>query len=314
MPLPERRLIERIRAASKSRTAALVRGIGDDCAVLRPPKNHEMLVTTDFSIEGVHFRRDWHSAESVGHRCLARGLSDIAAMGGEPLAAFLSLALPADLPQKWADGFLKGLLRLAERFRVPLAGGDIAQSLSGVTADIVVVGSVPRGEAVLRSGARPGDRIYVSGALGASVAALQLLRAGKKVRAAAYPAHFSPTPRLELGRALREKKLASAMIDISDGISVDLAHLCDESGVGAVVEAELIPVAPKSTLEFALHGGEDYELLFTSRARLPKQIAGVKVTQIGEIVSRRGVWVNGVDGRKSVLKPRGWEHFSSQRD
>src|SRR2546428_8522606 len=133
--------------------------IGNDSAVLKIPKGHQALVTTDFSLEGVHFRREWHPPESVGHRCLARGLSDIAAMGGEPMAAFLSLALPAKLPQKWVDQFLKGLLKLAKRFNVQLAGGDTAESPQSVLSDIVVVGSVPQDKAVLRSGAQPRDRI-----------------------------------------------------------------------------------------------------------------------------------------------------------
>jgi thiamine-monophosphate kinase len=164
MPVSEKKLIRRIRqqaAGGQSRASSvakgLITGIGDDCAVLRVPRGHEMLVTTDFSIEGVHFRRDWHGPEMVGRRCLTRGLSDIAAMGGDPLAAFLSLALPGDLAQGWVDRFFKGLLALAGEFKVPLAGGDTAQSLGGILADIVVVGSVRRGKAVLRSGARAGE-------------------------------------------------------------------------------------------------------------------------------------------------------------
>ena len=148
-------------------------GIGDDCAVLPLPRGHEALVTTDFSLEGVHFRREWHPPDSVGHRCLARGLSDIAAMGGIPRAAFLSLALPPELPQSWVDRFIAGLLKLAAQFSVPLAGGDTAQSPDGILADIVVLGSVPAGKAILRSGARPGDFLYVTGTLGSAVAALE---------------------------------------------------------------------------------------------------------------------------------------------
>ncbi|HTE88225.1 MAG TPA: thiamine-phosphate kinase, partial [Terriglobales bacterium] len=138
------------------------------------------MVTTDFSLEGIHFRREWHAAESVGHRCLTRGLSDIAAMGGEPIAVFLSVALPRDLPQKWVDGFMHGLLKLATRVGVSLAGGDTAESPDGILADIVVLGSVPTGKAILRSGARPGDRIYVSGKLGGSAATLERMRAKPK--------------------------------------------------------------------------------------------------------------------------------------
>src|SRR6266516_4699675 len=169
MPMSEKALIARIRRKAVP-GRSIVTGIGDDSAVLKIPKGHQALVTTDFSLEGVHFWRERHPPESVGHRCLARGLSDIAAMGGEPVAAFLSLALPPKLPQRWADGFLQGLLNLANQFRVQLAGGDTSASPSGILADIIVVGSVPKGKAILRSGALPGDRIYVRGALGASMA------------------------------------------------------------------------------------------------------------------------------------------------
>src|SRR5208282_2048015 len=174
MPLAEKKLITRIRRLARG-GGSVVTGIGDDCAVLRVPAGHELLVTTDFTIENVHFRRDWHPPELVGRRCLTRGLSDIAAMGGEPLAAFLSLAVPSDVPQKWVDRFLKGLLDLAEEFEVSLAGGDTAQSPDGIQADIVVVGSVPKGKAVLRSGAKAGEQIYVTGELGGSAAAMARL-------------------------------------------------------------------------------------------------------------------------------------------
>src|SRR6266487_5471819 len=189
MPMLEKALIARIRRKAIP-GRSIVTGIGDGSAVLKIPKGHQALVTTDFSLEGVHFRREWHPPESVGHRCLARGLSDIAAMGGEPVAAFLSLALPAKLPQAWADSFIKGLLRLAKQFGINLAGGDTSQSPNGVLADIVVVGSVPKGKALLRSRARPGDRIYVSGELGGSAAALALLRSGKRLSPKDFPKHF----------------------------------------------------------------------------------------------------------------------------
>jgi thiamine-monophosphate kinase len=311
LPLPERKLIERIKRASKTRSRVLTRGIGDDCAVLRPPRGHEILVTTDFSLEGVHFRRAWHPPESAGHRCLVRGLSDIAAMGGEPLAAFLSLALPKNFPQRWADGFLRGLLKLAGEFAVPLAGGDIAQSPAGALADIMVVGSVPQGRALLRSGAHAGDAIFVTGSLGASAAAIELLRSGKKLRPAQLRAHFYPAPRIAAGRMLRKRRLATAAIDLSDGLSTDLSHICEESGVGAVVYAESVPVAKGATLELALHGGEDYELLFTAppRTRVPEEIAGVQVTRIGEIIRGNRVFLADRTGRRRPLPPRGWEHF-----
>ncbi len=218
-------------------------GIGDDCAALRIPHGHEVLVTTDFSLEGIHFRREWHTPEVVGHRCLTRGLSDIAAMGGRPIAAFLSLALPQSLPQSWVDRFLAGLLRLADAFQMTLAGGDVAQSPGGILADIAVVGSAPKQKAVLRSGAKPGDRVYVTGELGGSAATLKLLFSGRKLRPADYCQHFCPQPRVAVGEFLRRKRLASAMIDLSDGLSTDLGHICDESGVGAEIQAQAIPLA-----------------------------------------------------------------------
>jgi thiamine-monophosphate kinase len=251
----------------------------------------------------------------AGHRCLARGLSDIAAMGGEPVAAFLSLALPADLPQKWVDGFMRGLLRLARRYKAALTGGDTAQSPARVAADIVVLGSAPRGKAIRRSGARPGDRIYVTGELGGAMAALELLRAGKKVRPGDFPRHFWPAPRIDVGRLLRERGLASAMIDISDGLSTDLAHICEESGVGAEIEAKAVPRARAGrrevSLEFALHGGDEYELIFTARPgmRVPTRIAGVAVTEIGRIVRGKGITLVDEDGGRSKLRTQGWEHF-----
>jgi thiamine-monophosphate kinase len=355
VPLPEKALIAQIRRMTTGRRPSVVAGIGDDCAVLRFPPRQDSLVTTDFSLEGIHFRRDWHPPESVGHRCLTRGLSDIAAMGGEPVAAFLSLALPRDLSQSWVRGFMRGLIDLAEKHKVTLAGGDTAESPAGVLADIVVIGRVPKGKAILRSGARPGDRIYVSGELGGSAAAVlefqsrhperprfqqraegsraQRIRSaesgaprvfsswpqrGNKPTPRSHPRHFYPEPRLELGRILRAKGLASAMIDTSDGLSTDLAHICEESRVGAEISAELIPRADvgkparKVSLDLALHGGEDYELLFTAPAkkRVPSQIAGVPLTCIGVTTRSTPPGILLRDGRRiSQLIPRGWEHF-----
>ena len=318
MPLPEKALIARIRRQAPA-GGNLASGIGDDCAVLRLPRGNEALITTDFSLEGVHFRRDWHPPESVGHRCLTRGLSDIAAMGGDPVAVFLSLALPRTLPQAWVDDFMRGLLRLAKREGVKMAGGDTAESLAGVLADIVVVGSVPRGRAVLRSGARPGDRIYVSGELGGSAAAVERMmeHPGRKLNPRHFPRHFFPDARLALGRLLREKGLASAMIDTSDGLSTDLAHICEESCVGAEIVQEAIPVArvgrPERAVEerFALHGGEDYELLFTARpGRLvPQRLAGVPLAEIGVVTRGRKIFLRNSKGSRHKLVARGWEHL-----
>lgn len=296
--------------------------MGDDCAVLRQVAGSDLLVTTDFTLEGIHFRRDWHPPESVGHRCLARGLSDIAAMGGEPVAAFLSLALPRDLPQSWVGRFARSLISLAEKHGVTLAGGDTAESPDGILADIIVAGMIPKGKAVLRSGARPGDRIYVSGELGGSAAAVWEMRAKpkRKLNPRYYARHFYPEPRIELGRILREKGIASAMIDLSDGLSTDLAHICEESRVGAEIEAEIIPRASvgrparEVKLELALHGGEDYELLFTAPRgkRVPARIAGIPVTLIGQITRAKRIVVRNASDIGYELEPRGWEHFRAR--
>jgi thiamine-monophosphate kinase len=313
VPLNEKSLIARIRRQSTA-SRRVIQGIGDDCAVLRIPRGHEVLVTTDFSLEGVHFRREWHSPQSVGHRCLTRGLSDIAAMGGKPIAAFLSLALPRSLPQSWVDKFIRGLLSLAKRFDVQLAGGDTAGSPGKILADIIVVGSVPTGKAVLRSGARPGDRIFVSGSLGGSAATVRQMMSGGKLNPLNFTAHFFPQPRIALGSQLREKSIASAMIDVSDGLSTDLTHLCDESGVGAEISADAIPVATVGkvvvNLDLALHGGEDYELLFTARQPVPNRIAGVPLTEIGRVTRKKGIFL--ISGqRRKRLTAKGFEHLSS---
>ncbi len=335
-------LIESIRtraARTDSLSSALKIGIGDDCAILRPKPGHDLCVTTDFSLENVHFHRDWHSPQSAGHRCLARGLSDLAAMGAEPVAVFLSLALPAHTPAAWVEDFLDGLLALAARHHVPLAGGDTAQSPASnrnhpglIAADIVAVGQLPARSPRLRSGARPGDAIYVTGALGGSGAELlSLARNPKKSRSfaapkAAAPAHphLYPQPRLAQGRRLRS--LAHAMIDISDGLSTDLAHLCRASGLAAELDEAALPIhllavaaqrsglAP-SALDLALHGGEDYELLFTAppTARIPRSIAGVPIHQIGTMrppSRRRPLIVLSTCGSQKIpIAPAGWEHF-----
>jgi thiamine-monophosphate kinase len=305
-------------------------GIGDDCAVLRPKAGHEICITTDFSLEGTHFRRDWHPPESVGHRCLARGLSDLAAMGAEPLGVFLSIAVPRRLPADWVDRFLTGFLALAEKHGVPLAGGDTAESAGirrggdgPIAADIVAVGQVLRGRALLRSGARPGDFLYVTGALGGAAGELLALsRLPGKLRritraAAGDHPHLYPEPRVAVGRGLR--KLADAMIDISDGLSTDLAHLCRSSGLRAVVEEAAIPIHPlaaesRSSLELALQGGEDYELLFTAAgAGIPRKLAGVPIHRIGVMRtasrSQPLIALKCNDGRHISLEAGGWEHF-----
>jgi thiamine-monophosphate kinase len=327
-------LIRQIRSrAAGIRSARLSLGIGDDCALLRPRAGEELAVTTDLSIAGRHFRLDWHPPESVGHRALARGLSDLAAMGARPVAAFLSLGLPRELAvasgrgPAWVERFLNGFLALAEAHQTPLAGGDLAQSPLPL-ADIVLTGAVPRGRALLRSGARPGDLLYVTGSLGGAAAGLARLselaakteKPGtplipKKLEAVLAP-HLYPQPRIAQGLWLQRNGRASAALDLSDGLSTDLAHLCEESGVGAEVDAPALPLFAGATLQQALHGGEDYELLFTAPVgkRMPRAVAGVAITEIGRIVSARrsqpALTLVTVQG-KEPLKAQGWEHFSS---
>jgi thiamine-monophosphate kinase len=318
MPSKEKALIRQIRQLAGT-GSAVVTGIGDDTAVLRIASGHEVLVTTDFSIENVHFRREWHPPEVVGWRCLTRGLSDIAAMGGEPQAAFLSLALGVDVPQMWVERFLRGLMKLAAKYRTPLAGGDTAQSNVGIQADIVVLGSVPKGKAVLRSGAGAGDSIYVTGSLGAPAMALDRLREGLPL-GVERSRLFRPEPRLAVGQWLRRHGIPSAMLDISDGLSTDLEHICEESRVGAEIEARAIPLArggragrDRVALEYALHGGDEYELLFTSSRTVPPEIEEVRVTKIGRVTRADGMRLIDQQGKMKAFRARGWEHFSKVR-
>jgi thiamine-monophosphate kinase len=331
----ERAILKGIRAdaARGLRSSGALRiGIGDDAAVLTPRRGEELVLTTDFSIEDVHFRRGWHPPEAVGHKCLARGLSDIAAMGARPLAVFVSLAVPPELVREgkdrlgvgaWLDRFYRGLHLLAEQWKVPLAGGDLAQSPGGaharVAADIVVVGAVERGRALLRSGARVGDSLYVTGTLGGAAAELRAVtRSPARYRSVILDTpdhpHFFPQPKVGVGRALVRRRLATAAIDVSDGLSVDLLHLCEESGLRAEVDAALLPLGTGASLADALHGGDDYELLFTAGAevQVARSIAGVPVRRIGRMLrrtSREAQLVLVEDGRRRELKAEGWQHF-----
>lgn len=331
-------LIERIRARAERSTPPkreLQLGIGDDCAIIRPRPGEEIVVTTDMSLERRHFRRDWHTPQSAGHRTLARGLSDLAAMGARPIAAFLSLALPRAIAQDtaWLDGFLDGLLGLAESANVPLAGGDTGEAPGEeMLADIILLGAVPQGRALRRDRARDGDHIFVTGKLGGAAAQLGDLLSGSNQGPAAKMSateateqsgpHFFPEPRLGVGMALVRRQVASAAIDLSDGLSTDLHHLCRASEVCAEVELDRLPISPllgalgeAEALSIALNGGEDYELLFTARpgVRIPGKLDGVPVIEIGRIQGRgRGrptVTVVDPSGRRRPLKPGGWEHL-----
>lgn len=282
----EQWLISRI-APLAGKRRELICGIGDDCAVYRAPGAKEDLVfTTDMLIEDVHFQTSTHKPEEIGHKALARGLSDIAAMGAEPRFCLLSIALSAAATKRWIDEFYCGLLKLAGRTGTVLAGGDISHT-EKICCDITVCGAVPGSRALLRSGAKPGDLIYVSGSLGAAAVAL-----------AAGIAH-RPEPRLDIGLQLRGK--ATAAMDLSDGLSTDLRRMCLASGVSANLSD--VPLAPGASLEQALHGGEDYQLLFT----LPPGKRPPRATAcIGAIVEGKPgvVRYNG-----KPLRAQGYDHF-----
>lgn len=336
-PLGELDLIDLIRQrAGKARNREVRLGIGDDCAILRPRAGEEIVVTTDLCLEGRHFRRDWHTPASVGHRTLARGLSDLAAMGARPLAAFLSLALPPAIAADpaWLGGFLDGLLHLASRAKVTLAGGDTSQAPgNAILADIVLLGAVPTGKALRRSGARAGDLLFCTGTLGGAAAELRLLENGPHADAppsnpAAKPEtdnphpQLFPEPRLAAGLALLRRGLATAAMDLSDGLSSDLRHLCEASGLAAEVHLPNLPLhplasafGPQTALQLALNGGEDYELLFAASPgkHIPSTLAGLQVTKIGRLLpvspGQPRITAIAADGTRSELRPGGWEHL-----
>jgi thiamine-monophosphate kinase len=317
-------------------------GIGDDAALVDVRKGCELILTTDMSVENVHFTRELHKARAVGHRALARSLSDVAAMGGVPRYALVSLAITEQTRRAWISGFYSGLLALARRFGVRLIGGDTAVVPGAIFIDVLVAGEVPRGKALRRSGADAGDLIFVSGRLGLSALGLRVLRsrfpkaasppskaarlfrpAREKVPASiareAVHAHLYPEPRCDLGQFLSSRSLASALIDLSDGLSTDLGRLCAASGVGARLWAGNIPgpALPLSedSLQLALDGGEDYQLLFTvpqrAASRLPSKFRGQPLYEIGEIEAASGVRLVTPEGNVLRLAPGGWDHFRS---
>jgi thiamine-monophosphate kinase len=320
----EDQLIERIRRRFPNLTNGLRVGIGDDAAVMAARRGTEWVVTNDAFLENVHFLRKVHPPRAVGYKSLARATSDIAAMGARPKYFLLALAIPAACTTMWLDEFLKGMAEAARRFGLILAGGDTTK-YPAVLINLMVIGEVGSGRAVLRSGARPGDLICVSGKLGEAELGLRVVQQGlhkdrrwkKLLRKQTHP-----EPRLALGRWLADRRYASAMIDTSDGLSTDLGHICKASGVGAKVFAAKIPlvnVPPElqhmglDPLQMGVNGGEDYELLFTVpkrlARRLPQNVAGVRVTPIGEITREKEILM--VDAKANVkpLRPGGWDPF-----
>jgi len=299
--MTELELLRRIqKRLPKATRGGLLVGVGDDCAVFRQRADEDLLYTTDLFVEGTHFRRESLPARAVGRKALTRGMSDIAAMGGDPRLCLVSLALPKWAGTRWVDGFYRGLVGLAEETRTVVAGGDLSVA-DQLVCDIVVCGTAPRGKAMRRDGASPEDGIYVSGSLGGAALGL---RTGS---GAAWRRHSKPEARLRLGRHLRRRGWVTAAMDLSDGLSLDLHRLCQASGVSAIVDRP-VPVFHGATLEDALHGGDDYELLFTARqnARVSRSFEGIPLTRVGTITGGTPESVE-FFGRK--LSPGGWDHF-----
>jgi thiamine-monophosphate kinase len=320
----EDELIERVCRRFPSARDGLRVGIGDDGAVLRPRGGTEWVVTTDAFLENVHFLRKIHPAKSVGFKALARATSDIAAMGAQARYFFLTVGLPDACTGAWLDDFLDGMARAARRFGLALSGGDTTK-YPVVVASLTVVGEIDRGKAIPRSGAMPGDLLYVSGRLGEAELGLRLVQRKlhkRKRWTTLLKKHFYPEPRLALGEWLAAHRCATSMIDTSDGLSTDLKHLSQASGVGANVWTSKIPMVRipaelhrlgLDPLDLALNGGEDYELLFTVpkkfSSRLPRKVEGVSVTVIGEITREKSVNLIGPDGRSTLLQSEGWDPF-----
>ena len=325
MKTGEDRLVRKItQALGFKGHADLALGAGDDAALLQSRPGRQLVLTCDWFLEGSHFLRDKHPPDSIGWKCLARAVSDVAAMGGEPRYFLLSLALPETHTGKWLNGFLRGLARAERHLQCQLAGGDTTRNRK-ILISVTAIGDVPTGGAVLRSGGEPGDLIFVSGRLGEAELGLRTLRHGRAVVRGNsnrwIKKHLYPEPRLALGRWLAEKRLATAMMDLSDGLSTDLTRLCAASGVGARIAIDKIPKAQLpnkgrskfDATELALHGGDDYELLFTAHPRkagqVPSAFQGLPLSCIGEVTRKPVVVLVGAEGREQKFVPRGWDPF-----
>jgi len=331
--------IKRIRAQAESRgtSAQVLSGIGDDAALIRPSADLDLVMSVDLLVEDIDFRREATSARSLGHKALAVSLSDIAAMGSQPRWALLSLGVPEDVwSVDFVDQLYDGVFQLADRYEVKLIGGDTSRTPEKIVVDSMVLGECAPGRAVKRSGAQPGDQIYVTGSLGAAAAGLRLINRGVKAEfegtekensefEAVIMRQLRPEPRVGWGLVIGEEGLSSAMIDLSDGLSSDLHHLCEASKTGALIESASIPIdsvvvtlcgrRALDPLMLALHGGEDFELLFTvppeNVSRLPKKVDGVPITCIGSIESAaHGIQI--IEGsRVWPLEPGGYRHFGT---
>jgi thiamine-monophosphate kinase len=298
----------------------LLSEVGDDCAVLPNDKDSDLLISTDLLVQDVDFRLEWAKPADIGYKCLAVSLSDIAAMGGTPLWSLTSLAVPQSLwNDDFLDNFYEGWQLLAKKHGVELVGGDISSTNDKFVIDSIVLGEVPKGRAIRRSGAKPGDHIYVSGTLGGAAGGLRLLEKDQIDPALhLIEKQLRPAPQVELGKQLNALEIVTAMIDISDGLSSDLAHICHSSGVGATIDAEKIPIDPNldkafahhdEILELAVNGGEDFELLFTVSPQDIDQLRSLDVVRIGTITEHTDILEISQNGNTKELFPGGFRHF-----
>ena len=318
-------LISRI-AAGVSAHENVVTGIGDDAAVTALSDGMQLLSSTDMLLEDIHFRRVWHDPYRLGRKSLAVSISDIAAMGAIPRWALLSLAIPSGLPLDFVDEFMRGFLATASENRVALIGGDTCSSRSGVTLSVTVMGEQFPGRIVRRSGAAPDDDIWVTGTVGDAALGLKLLENGETVSDELLSRLLDPTPRVSAALALAEAGLASAMIDVSDGVLADYGHIAEQSGVGGCLRLDSLPLSaafrsrtadfPAVPYPLALSGGEDYELCFTAPRSNREKIGdcmkkcGIAVTRIGIVISSLGVTAVNPDNTPYSDRTKGFNHFT----
>ncbi len=326
----EKAVIAMIREMSGAGSEQVLTGIGDDCAVIGRDGGVVELITTDTLVENVHFDLSWHGPALLGRKAAAVNISDVAAMGGKPLYCLLSLALPVGLADSWAEQFIGGFLARLNEHGGCLIGGDTVKSEKGVVISVTVIGEAAASEVLLRSTARAGDLVVVSGSLGEAAAGLELCRRGEQEMDGSWQqllmAHLDPSPETELARVLAASGLVSAMMDISDGLATDLAHLCAESGLAAEVEGDAVPVSAMlleaaaslsvEPLTWALSGGEDYRLLLTVAAadaaelqRLVQKQTGRELFQVGRLQEGNGVVLIDGDGQRDITY-QGYDHFS----
>ncbi len=328
----ERGIISRLKGLAPIFTEEVLSGIGEDCAVIKMDEKNIILATTDMLVEGVHFKLDTISPYQLGRKVLSVNLSDIAAMGGWPTYAFLSMGLRDSTAVEFIDEIVGGFNSIAQKYEVSLVGGDTISSPCGLIINVLVLGKGEPGKVVYRSGARPGDIVYVNGFLGDAAAGLEILNRGidvaSNIRNYLVKAHLDPVPPLEIGSFLAKSGMVHAMIDVSDGIASDMWHICEESGVGARISKELIPISEAcnrladiletSPLKWALSGGEDYRLLFTAPKRHKAELENLIRTKldqaifaIGEITEGHSVYL--VDGEaEENISSGGFDHFAAE--